>query len=206
MWSMNAKNTAFREADVVRDTTGRFGEKSQSAPELALGAPEPIIINSPAGGDRRANLWIKIPEGQATEMNVFEAGIGRAEEETWREDTITFRATDEGMRAVYEVTDDDISYAFAEAFDELDEAEADSLKMSLRNEVITRSGGTTDVFFQDGQVQFRHLSDHDLDDDGGFFTARVFDTLESNPSYVMNRDGVHFPAAYAALAEYGFDS
>jgi len=204
MVGMNANSTVFNEADVVREATGRFGEKNQTAPELALGAPQPIIINSPAGGDRRANLWIKIPEGQATEMNVFEAGIGRPEEETWREDTITFRATDDGVRAVYEVTDDDINYAFAEAFGELDEAESDALKMSLRNEVITRSGGTTDVLFQDNQVQFRHVSDHGIDDDGGFFTANVFDDLERNPSYVMNRDGVHFPAAYAALAEYGF--
>lgn len=205
MAGMNANSTVFNEADIVRETTGRFGEKNQTAPELALGGPEPVIINSPVGGDgRRANLWIKIPEGQATEMNVFEAGIGRADEETWREDTITFRRTDEGIRAVYEVTDDDISYGFAEAFADLDEPQTDAMKMALRSEVITRSAGTTDVFFQDGHVQFRHVSDHALDDDGGFFTARVFDTLESNPSYVMNRDGVHFPAAYAVLSEYGY--
>lgn len=204
MVGMNVNSPVFNEADIVRDTAGRFGEKNQSAPELALGQAEPIIINSPVGGDRRANLWIKIPEGQATEMNVFEAGIGRPEEETWREDTITFRATDDGIRAVYEVTEDDISYAFQEAFSELDEQQTEAMKMALRNAVITRSSGTTDVFFQDGHVQFRHVSDHPVDDDGGFFTAVVFDRLESDPTYVMNRDGVHWPAAYEVLSEYGY--
>lgn len=205
MGGMNANSTVFNEADVVREATGRFGEKHQTAPELTLAdGPQPIIINSPVDGGRRANLWIKIPEGQATEMNVFEAGIGRPEEETWREDTITFRRTDEGIRAVYEVTDDDIDAEFSEAFAELDDAEADAMKMALRNAVITRSLGSTDVLFQDNLVQFRHVSDHEVGEDGGFYTANVFSALESDPSYVMNRDGVHFPAAYEVLSEYGF--
>lgn len=208
MAGMNVNMTAFHEADVVRDAagSGRFAEKNQSLPELGLAGvePQPVIINSPVGGDRRANLWIKIPEGQATEMNVFEAGIGRPEEETWREDTVTFRRTDEGVRAVYAVTDDDISALYAEAFAELDEAEADAMKMALRNEVRVRSFGSADVFFPDGYVEFRHASDHALDEDGGFYTANVFSDLEREPSYVMTRDGVLFTSAYAILNDYGF--
>lgn len=208
MHVMNANSTAFKEADVVRDSgTGRFAEKNQSAPELTLGStePQPVIINSPVGGDRRANLWIKIPEGQATKLNVFEAGIGRPEEDTWREDTITFRRTEDGIRAVYEVTDDDISTLYAEAFAELDEAEADAMKSALRNEVRVRSFGNSDVFFPDGYVEFRHTSDHPLDADDGFHTANVFSDLERDPSYVMTRDGVLFTSAYSVLSEYGFE-
>ena len=198
-------NATFSEADVVRDTAGQFAEKSQSAPELSLGSgSQPIVINSPVTGERRANLWIVVPEGQAVEMNVFEAGIGRPEEETWREDTITFRRTDEGIRAVYEVSDDDISAQFAEAFDELSENDADAMKMALRNEVRVRSFGSADVFFQDGAVEFRHVSDHEVDGDGGFYTANVFSDLEADPSYVLTRDGVLFTSAYSVLSEYGF--
>jgi len=197
--------TQFNEADVVRDQGGRFSEKDQSSPELSLdNGPQPIIINSPITGERRANLWIVVPEGQAVEMNVFEAGIGRPEEETWREDTITFRRTEDGIRAVYEVVDDDISAQFAEAAAELDETEFDAMMMELRNEVRARSVGSTDVFFQDGQIQFRHVSDHDIDEDGGFYTANVFSGLEATPSYVLTRDGVLFPSAYRVLSEYGF--
>lgn len=207
MTGMTMTNTEFSEADVVRDQGGRFSEKSQSAPELALDdGPQPIIINGPVTGERRANLWIVVPDGQAVEMNVFEAGIGRPEEETWREDTITFRSTDDGVRAVYEVIDDDISAQFAEAADELEEAEFDTMIMELRNEVRSRSYGNADVFFQDGQIQWRHVSDHDVDGDGGFYTANVFSTLESDPSYVLTRDGVLFPSAYKILNDYGFGS
>lgn len=196
--------STFNEADVVRDRGGRFGEKNQSTPELNLGA-QPIIINSPLSGDGgRANLWIVVPEGQLVEMNVSEAGIGRPEEDTWREDCITFRRTDEGMRAVFEVSDDDISEMFELAFAELNETEAEEMKFALRNEVRVRSFGNTDVFFEDGRVEFRHVSDHELDDDGGFFTANVFGGLERDPSYVLTRDGVLFTSAYSTLSEYGF--
>lgn len=197
-------NAPFREADHRRDRTGQFATKNASAPELAIGEAAPVIINSPTTGDRRANLWIVVPAGQPVEMNVFEAGIGRAEEETWREDTITFRRTDEGVRAVYEVTDDDINEQFETAFAELEESEADEMKMALRNEVRVRSFGNTDAFFTDGRVEFRHVSDHNLDEDGGFFTANVFTQLESDPSYVTTRDGVLFTSAYAVLNDYGF--
>ena len=204
MGGMSVNSPAFNEADVVRDTAGKFSDKAQSEPELSLGGPQPVIINSPVGGDRRANLWIVVPEGQPVEMNVFEAGIGRPEEEVWREDTITFRRTDEGVRAVYEVTDDDISMMFEDAFGQLSEADADEMKMTLRNEIRVRSFGDTDVLFNDGNVEFRHVSDHDLDDDGGFFTANVFDQLEREQSYVLTRDGVLFTSAYAVLSQYGF--
>jgi hypothetical protein len=197
-------NAPFREADVRRDRGGQFATKNASAPELAISEAAPVIINSPNTGDRRANLWIVVPDGQPVEMNVFEAGIGRPEEETWREDTITFRRTDEGVRAVYEVSDDDISEQFENAFAELDESEADEMKMALRNEVRVRSFGNTDAFFSDGRVEFRHVSDHDLDADGGFYTANVFTQLESDPSYVTTRDGVLFTSAYAVLNDYGF--
>ena len=204
MGGMSVNSPAFNEADVVRDTAGKFSDKAQSEPELSLGGPQPVIINSPVGGDRRANLWIVVPEGQPVEMNVFEAGIGRPEEEVWREDTITFRRTDEGVRAVYEVTDDDISMMFEDAFGQLSEADADEMKMTLRNEIRVRSFGDTDVLFNEGNVEFRHVSDHDLDDDGGFFTANVFDQLEREQSYVLTRDGVLFTSAYAVLSQYGF--
>jgi hypothetical protein len=199
---MSMTSSAFDESDVRRDRAGQFATKSQSDPELDLG-PQPLIINSPVG-DRRANLWIVVPEGQSVEMNVFEAGIGRPEEETWREDTITFRRTDEGVRAVYEVSDDDISQMFEEAFEELDETKSDEMKFALRNEVRVRTFGNADVFFDDGRVEFRHVSDHDLDVDGGFYTSNVFGQLESDPSYVLTRDGVLFTSAYSVLSEYGF--
>lgn len=195
----------FREDRVVRDSGGQFAQQHRSAPEASLSvAPEPIIINSPAGGsERRANLWIVVPEGQAVEMNVFEAGIGRAEE-GWREDSITFRRTPEGVRAVYEVSDDDINAQFEEALAELDPESADELKFALRTAVLLRSRGRADALFSDGGVRFSHVSDHPVDDNGGFFTAQVFDDLEADPSYVITRDGVLFPAAYEALADYGF--
>jgi len=197
--------TQFDESKVNRDSLKRFDFKAHTKPDIdPLGGAQPVIINSPVTGERRANLWIVIPDGQAVEMNVFEAGIGRPEEETWREDTITFRRTDEGVRAVYEVIDDDISALFGEAAAELDEAEFDAMIMELRNEVRDRSRGNTDVFFQDGHIQFRHVSDHDVNEDGGFFTANVFGTLESDQTYVLTRDGVLFPAAYRVLSEYGF--
>ena len=201
---MNSSAT-FNEADVVRDRAGQFAHKAQSAPELTLGEPAPIIINVPATGDRRANLWISVPRGQLVEMNVFEAGIGRPEEETWREDTITFRRTDEGVRAVYEVTDDDISMQFEQAFAELSEEEGQEMMIALRNEVQVQSYGNADVFWNDGNMEFRHVSDHELDDDGGFFTANVFGQLESDRSYVATRDGVLFLSAYKVLRDNGFD-
>lgn len=194
-----------RAREDARHSSGTFGEQHHTAPELGLAGAQPLIINSPVG-DRRANLWIVVPEGQSVEMNVSEEGIGRPEEEIWREDTITFRRTEEGVRAVYEVSDDDISAQFEEAFDELDENEADAMKLALRNEVRVRSFGSTDVFFNDGRVEFRHVSDHDLDSDGGFYTSNVFTQLENDPSYVLTRDGVLFTSAYSVLSEYGFGS
>ncbi|WP_143015794.1 hypothetical protein [Microbacterium sp. 77mftsu3.1] len=198
-------STQFNEADVRRNGAGEFSEKHQSAPELTLGGDdEAVIVNSAVVGERRANLWLRIPAGKAVEMNISEAAIGRPEENEWREDTIAFRRTDEGIRTVYTVTDDDINERFQEAFSDLSEQDADEMKFALRNDVRVKTFGDTDVFFEDGQVEFRHVADHDVDEQGGIYTANTFDALERQPSYVITRDGVLFPAAYAVLNEYGF--
>lgn len=205
--NVNISDAAKQAQDEARLDDGRFGTQKHSAPEAGLGGgAAPIIINSPAGGDRRTNLWIVVPEGQAVEMNVFEAGIGRPMEDSWREDTITFRRTDEGVRAVYEVSDDDVSAQFEEAFAEVDEDEAEAMRFELRRAVQDRTGGTADVFFNDGRVEFRHTSDHLLDDYGGFFTANVFNDLENDRAYVLNRDGVLLLSAYDVLSAHNFTS
>ncbi len=170
---------------------------------LNLSPEDGPIMQADSPADGRANLRIKLHENEHISLVVFDEGIGRPTETNPREGNILFERTSDGIRARYSYSDTDVSTQFAMAFDEMGEEERYATQNAFRT-WVREMYPNTDAIFAGNDVEFRHVSDHGVDEDGTFQTADVFHTLERDPSYVLVRDGAPLLTAYAFLEEIGY--